>query len=163
MILVTLGTQDKKFYRLLDELNKLIKENKITEEVIVQAGFSSDYKTDLMRIYNLISMDELDDLISQCDLLITHGGVGSILNGLKHNKKIIAVARLSKYKEHVNDHQIQIVDNFSREGYILKVDNITDLYNEIIKSKSFKPKKYHENNEEFVMFIEKKINEFIIK
>ena len=161
MILVTLGTQDKKFYRLLDEINKLIKENKITEEVIVQAGFSSNYKTDLMKIYNLVPMDELDELISKCDLLITHGGVGSILNGLKHNKKIIAVARLSKYREHVNDHQIQIVDNFSQEGYILKVDDMNLLIDVINQSKSFKPKKYVSNNKSFVKEIEKQIDNFI--
>ena len=39
MILVTLGTQDQKFYRLLDCIEK----SKIKDEIIVQAGGSSDY------------------------------------------------------------------------------------------------------------------------
>ena len=161
MILVTLGTQDKKFYRLLDEINELIIKNKITDEVIVQAGVSSDYKTNLMKIYSLLSMDEFDDLISRCDLLITHGGVGSILAGLKKGKKVIAVPRLLKYKEHVNDHQIQIVNNFSDEGYILKVDNIKKLYKTIELSKNFKPRKYVSNNKAFVEIIDKAINNYI--
>ena len=40
MILVTLGTQDKKFTRLLEELDNLIDKKVIKEEVIVQAGYS---------------------------------------------------------------------------------------------------------------------------
>ena len=161
MILVTLGTQDKKFYRILEELAKLINKEKINDEVIVQAGCSSDFKSDSMKIFDLIPMDEFDDLISKCDLLITHGGVGSILNGVKHGKKVIAIPRLSKYGEHVNDHQIQIVNNFSDEGYILKVDNINDLFETINKSKSFKPKKYIANNKKFIKVLEDEIDKYL--
>lgn len=32
--------------------------------------------------------------MKKCDLLITHAGVGSIMSGLKFNKKIIAAPRL---------------------------------------------------------------------
>ena len=87
MILVTLGTQDKKFTRLLDSIQKLIDKKIIKEKVIVQAGCTSDYKSKQMEIFDLIPMDEFDKLISECDILITHGGVGSIITGLKNDKK----------------------------------------------------------------------------
>ena len=48
MIFVTLGTQDKKFTRLLSEIDKLIDKKVISDEVIVQAGYSSDYKSNNM-------------------------------------------------------------------------------------------------------------------
>ena len=48
MILVTLGTQDKKFTRLLSELDALIENKVIQDKVIVQAGFSSDYSSNNM-------------------------------------------------------------------------------------------------------------------
>lgn len=161
MILVTLGTQDKKFYRLIKEIDKLLEEKKIKEEVIVQAGCSDSYKSERMKIFNLIPIDEFDELLKKCNLLITHGGVGSILNGLKNNKKIIAVPRMKKFKEHVNDHQLQIVRNFSDEGYILKVENINTLYDVIKFSKKFKPKKYEENNENFVKNLSKEIDNYL--
>lgn len=161
MILVTLGTQDKKFYRLIKEIDKLIEQKKIKEEVIVQAGSSANFKSSRMKIFNLIPMEEFDELLKKCDLLITHGGVGTILNGLKNNKKIIAVPRLKKYKEHVNDHQVQIVSNFSDEGYILKVENISTLYDVIKYSKVFKQKKYEENNKEFVKKITEEIDKYM--
>ena len=126
MIFVTLGTQDKSFERLLRDIQKQIDLGNIKEKVVVQAGFTKFDSKD-MEIFDLIPMDDFDKLMNECDLLITHGGVGSIISGLKKNKKVIAVARLAKYKEHMNDHQKQIVDNFSDAGYILKYDDGDDL------------------------------------
>ena len=84
MILVTLGTQDKNFSRLLDAVQKQINNGNIKEEVIVQAGCTK-YKSEDMKIFDLLDQEEFKRLISECDLLITHGGVGSILTGLKNN------------------------------------------------------------------------------
>lgn len=158
MILVTLGTQDKKFYRLLDAIEKQISIGNIKEEVIVQGGYSSDYKSKKMKIFDLIAMDEFDELIKKCNLLITHGGVGTITTGLRNNKKVIAAARLKKYKEHVNDHQLQIIENFSNEGYILSLDEFDELDKILKKAKGFKPKKYKSNTDKFIKLIEKEIN-----
>lgn len=158
MILVTLGTQDKKFYRLLDEIDRLIKNGKIKEKVIVQAGYSSDYKSDNMEIFDLIPMNEFNELISKCDILITHGGVGSIIDGLKNNKKVIAVPRLKKYNEHTNNHQLQIVENFKNAGYIKSLNDISQLEKIISKISTFKPKKYTSNNENMVELIDELIN-----
>ena len=88
MILVILGTQDKKFIRLLEEIDNLIERKVIKEKVIVQAGYSSSYKSNNMEILNLISKIDFENLIKTANLIITHGGVGSILTGLKYNKKI---------------------------------------------------------------------------
>ena len=51
MIFVILGTQDKKFPRLLDALQKKIDEGKISkkEEIIVQAG-NTPYTSNKMKI-----------------------------------------------------------------------------------------------------------------
>ena len=136
MILITLGTQDKKFYRLLEAVQKQIDNKFIKEKVVVQAGCSCDFKSDDMEIFDLIPMDEFDSLIKKCDILITHGGVGSIITGLKNNKKVIAAPRLLKYKEHVNDHQLQIVENFNEEGYIIGISDVLELEDAIKKIKS---------------------------
>ena len=158
MILVTLGTQDKQFKRLLDNIQKEIDAGNIKDRVVVQAGYTK-YNSKDMEIFDLIDRDKFNDLINKCDLLITHGGVGSILTGLKNNKKVIVCPRLSKYKEHINDHQVQIVDNFYNSGYILKYregDNLKEILKQV---KKFKPKKYISNTDNFIKIIEKFINE----
>ncbi len=93
LIFVTLGTQDKGFSRLLKAIEKAIDSGYIKEEVIVQAGITN-FESDKMKIYNLLPIDEFNNYIEKCNLLITHGGVGSILSGLKNGKKVIAAPRL---------------------------------------------------------------------
>lgn len=153
MILVTLGTQDKPFNRLLDSINEQIKKGNIKEEVVVQAGYTK-YQSKNMKVFDLLDREEFQNLISKCDLLITHGGVGSILTGLKNNKKVIVSPRLAKYEEHMNDHQIQIVNNFVKEGYILGYYEDDDLGEILKKVKRFKPKKYISNTKRLVSIIE---------
>ena len=145
MILVTLGTQSQKFYRLLDAIEQLDTD----EEIIVQAGGSADYKSEKMKIFDFISYDEMKNYIDKAVLIITHGGTGSIIMPLQKGKKIIAAPRLEKYEEHVNDHQKEIVDVFANEGYILKYDDGDDLNKIYQESKNFKPKKYKSNTEKF--------------
>lgn len=157
MILVTLGTQDKSFKRLIEAVDEQIKGGKIKEKVVVQAG-STKYESSNMDIFDLVSPRELDKLMKQARIIITHGGVGSILGALKYDKPVIAAARLSKYGEHTNDHQLQIIDEFEREGYILALHDFNRLNDLLKKSKTFKPKKYHSNNQEFVQLIENYIN-----
>ena len=146
MIFVALGTQDKSFERLLKIIDENIQNKVINEKVIVQAGYTK-YKSDNMQIFDYVSIDDFNKYINECSLFITHGGVGNILTTLKLNKKVIAVPRLAKYKEHTNDHQLQIVNNFYKKGYILRLletDDFKDVYE---KAKNFEPKKWVNNND----------------
>ena len=146
MILVTLGTQKQKFYRLLEAVEKL----NTNEEIVVQAGGSADYKSDKMKIFDFISYDEMQNYIDKADLIITHGGTGSIIMPLQKGKKVIACPRLEKYEEHINDHQKEIVDVFALEGHILKFDDGDNLQDVYEKAKSFKPIPYKSNTENFI-------------
>ena len=154
MILVTLGTQKQQFTRLLD----MIEKSDIDDEIIVQAGYTK-YTSKKMQIFDFIDYQEMNSLIEKADLIITHGGTGSILMPLKKGKKVIACARLKKYQEHIDDHQKEIVSVFSEAGYIKELkenDNISDLVKET-KSK-FKPKKYKSNTENFIKNIKEEID-----
>lgn len=148
MIFITLGTQDKPFVRLLDAVQKQIDKGNIKEDVIVQAGYTK-YESDDMNIFEFIDFDSFDSYIKNCDVLITHGGVGNILTALLNNKKVIAAARLSEFGEHTNDHQLQLVDKFADEGYLLKLDDFDGLDVLLDKIKNFKPKKYVSNTKHF--------------
>lgn len=153
MIFVTLGTQDKSFKRLLKSIDKCIENKHIKQKVIVQAGYTK-YKSNNMTIIDFMDKDEFEHNIDSCSLLITHGGAGSILTGMKKKKKIIAVPRLYKYKEHTNDHQKQIVKEFADEGYILELRDFNKLGKLIEKSKNFTPKKFVSNTPNMIKLIE---------
>ena len=153
MIFVTLGTQDKGFPRLLEAIEKQIQNGNIKEKVIVQAGLT-EYESKNMEIYKLMPMQQFDKYVKECDLLITHAGVGSIMSGLKNNKKVIAAPRLKEYGEHNNNHQVQIATEFSKLGYILYLEDFDKLDELLEKSKTFNPKKYKDNNKNFVKIVE---------
>ena len=157
MILVTLGTQDKSFKRLLDAIQKEIDKGNIKDEVVVQAG-KTKYESKQMKIFDLIPTNEFSNLVKKCDVLITHGGVGCITTGLKNHKKVIGVARLKKYGEHTNDHQLQILENFSKSGYILYLKDLNKLGQMLNKVKTFKPKEYTSNTNNMIKLLENYID-----
>lgn len=157
MILVLLGTQNNSFHRLLEEIEKNIKDGTIKEEVIVQAGYTK-FQSYRMRIIDLMSKEQLEKFQDEADLIITHGGVGSIISSLEKGKKVIAVPRMHEYGEHVNNHQIEIVKDFNDKGYIIGIEKVEDLKEAIIKSKEFEPKKYQPNNEKMLKIIEEFID-----
>ena len=153
MILVMLGTQNNSFHRLLEEIDDLINKGIINDEVVVQAGYTK-YKSKNMKIFSLIPLEELEELIEKADLIITHGGVGSIISSLKKGKKVIAVPRLHEYQEHVNNHQKEIVETFDKKGYIIGIQDVKELNEAIEKSKDFIPEKYLSSNKKMLNIIE---------
>ena len=159
MILVMLGTQNNDFHRLLNEIEKNIKNGNIKEEVIVQAGFTK-YKSDKMKIFDVTSKENLEDLIKKTDLVITHAGVGSIEMSLKQNKKVIAVPRLKKYKEHVNDHQKDIEEEFNKRGWLVGINDVSELGIALKKVRNFIPKKYEKPKSDKIIYV---IKNFIDK
>ena len=152
MILVMLGTQNNDFHRLLEEIEKNIENGNINEEVVVQAGFTK-YKSDKMKIFSLTSKENLENLIKQADLIITHAGVGSIEMALEQNKKVIAVPRLKKFREHVNDHQKDIERKLDEKGCLIGIDDVSKLCLALKKVKKFIPKKYEKSNSDEIIYI----------
>lgn len=152
MILVTLGTQDKSFKRLLDAIQLQIDKGNIKEKVIVQAGFTK-YDSKDMEIFDLIPTIEFKKLVKESNLIITHGGVGSIMDALKLGKTVIAAPRLKKFGEHDNDHQLEIINNFAELGYIIPLKDFNKLDKLLIKAKTFVPNKLKSNTDNMINLI----------
>ena len=153
MILVLLGTQNNSFHRLLEEVEKNIENGIIKEKVVVQSGYTK-FESNKMEIIDLMSKEQLEKFQDEAHLIITHGGVGSIVSSIEKGKKVIAVPRKHEYSEHVNNHQEEIVKDFNSKGYIIGIEKVEDLGQAIIKSKDFEPKKYQPNNQKMLEILE---------
>jgi UDP-N-acetylglucosamine transferase subunit ALG13 len=160
MIVVAFGTWKMPFYRLLNEIERLVKEGYIDEEIIVQTGYTP-CNSDLFKFQPFFDKNEFEDLFEKASLVIVQAGEGSIIHGLKFNKKVISVARLAKYSEHVDDHQLDILSVFTQKGYILSWDEGDKLETVIDKIKKFKPIPYPFQEEQIsdtiIDFLEKKL------
>lgn len=153
MILVLLGTQHNQFTRLLEEIEDCIDNGFIKERVVVQAGFTK-YKTDKMKVFDMISKEVLENLINDANVIITHGGVGSITMALKQHKKVIAVPRLHEFNEHVNNHQRQIINIFNEKKYIIGIQNVQDLPEALQQVDRFTPVEYESDNSKMLNILE---------
>ncbi len=145
MIFVTVGTQDKPFDRLLRYLD----EADIKDEVIIQSGFTK-YSGNRYEAHDYLDKDLFDRYLKEADVIITHGGVGTIMKALFNKKKVIACARLSKYGEHQNDHQIQIIKALKDQGYILELNENNKLNDLLEEMKAFKVPELKSNRDNFI-------------
>lgn len=154
MIFVTLGSQKFQFNRLLEYIDRLVEDRIITDEIFAQIGYS-DYKPKNYEYKEFLDREEFSQVMSKCDTVITHGGTGAIIGAVKKNKKVIAIPRLSKFEEHVDDHQIEIVNQFHDMELILGVSNVEDLEKELSKIESLSLNSYESNTLKIIRSIEK--------
>lgn len=157
MIFITVGSQKFQFNRLLSEIDTLIGEKKLTEEVFAQTGYS-DYIPKNYKYKDFLDRDEFKEIMGKCDKVITHGGTGAIISAVKQGKKVIAIPRLKKYGEHVDNHQIEIVNQFSDMNLIYKLDNVVNIVDAIIYIENKEFKTYSSNTQKIIGSIEKFIN-----
>lgn len=153
MIFVTLGSQKFQFNRLLIEIDKLIEDKKITEEVFAQTGYS-DYEPRNYEYKNFLDREEFSDIMGKCDKVITHGGTGAIIGAVKKEKKVIAVPRLAKFNEHVDDHQLQITKQFSEMNFVKSINKIDELEECLVGIENLKFNSYVSNTKNILEAIE---------
>lgn len=118
MVFITFGTQSCDFTRCIYMIEDLISTLQIKEEIIAQTGYTSCNST-LFQHFSFVNEDDYQQYISKARVVISHAGTGALFSSIKKGKKVIAVARLVKYGEMVDDHQTEIVKKLSEDGYIL--------------------------------------------
>ena len=138
MIFVTVGTHEQPFNRLVKKIDELKKEGVITEEVIIQTGFST-YELKYCQWSKLIPYQQMVKNVTDARIVITHGGPASFIMPLQIGKTPIVVPRQKEFEEHVNNHQVEFARNVAeRMGTIIPVEDIDKLkdiitnYNQIV-------------------------------
>ena len=144
MIFVTLGSQKFQFNRLLKEIDILVKEKIIKDDVFAQIGYS-DYLPQNYQYKKFLNRDEFAEMEGKADVVITHGGTGAIIGAVKKGKKVIAFPRLAMYGEHVDDHQIQLIEQFNEMKLIYSCNDVQELKTAIEEVRTKKYDDYHSN------------------
>ena len=158
MIFITLGSQKFQFNRLLQAVDELIEKGVITDEVFAQVGYS-DYHPKHFGYEKFMDRDEFASQEAKCDILITHGGTGAIIGAVKKGKKVIAVPRLAKYGEHVDDHQLQLIGQFKEQNLICGLMDCSELEDGLQFVAEHKFNTYLSNTQTIIENIEKFIEE----
>lgn len=156
MIFVSLGTQKQSMKRLLEYLEHL----KLKETIIVQNG-NTTFTSASMQLVGFLTYDEMEAYIKAADVVICHGGGGTIFQALHQQKKVICVPRLKKYHEHINDHQVEMIDTLVKKGYLLECRTEEELKDALQGIKNYHPTPYAPNRIRFVKEMQQQIDQLL--
>lgn len=131
---VTVGTIPNDFSRLLTKIDELIEHGIIEGKVFVQKGYSK-YLPENCEYTDFLDINEFEKQVKESNIIISHGGVGTLMTALKYGKKVIVVPRYRKFKEIKDDHQLEITRELEREGKIVALYDIDDMEKAIRKVK----------------------------
>lgn len=129
MIFVTVGTT------AFDSLIRTVDKAKIKGRVVIQKA-DGKYQPQNYEFFDYT--DNFDDYIKKADIVITHGGAGTLFKLLALNKKIIGIAN----EERRDLHQWDILKKLSQEKYLIWCQDLDQIPRAIEKVKKQKLKKY---------------------
>ena len=142
-ILVTVGTTQ------FEELKNLAL-NKDFYELLINNGFSQlyiqignnqfeniekSYKTLKIILFNFKPSESFNHLIKDCNLIISHGGAGTLIQSILFGKKPIAISN-DKVKD---NHQVELIKELKSNGYIYEcqIQNLLNFLKDKISITSF--------------------------
>lgn len=137
-VFITVGSTEFQFNRLLQEVDNYVERGIIKHTVIAQVG-SSNYVPKNFESFKWCNFQTMQKLMQESSYVITHSGTGSIVNALQLGAKVIAVPRLQKFKEHLDDHQLEIANEFEQLGLVMVPNEVRNLEKCINSVDSFVP------------------------
>jgi len=140
LIFVTVGTWRSGYDRLVEAVDELVGSGVITEEVIAQTGYSS-YKPKHMTVMEFCSPMEFRDLIGKARLVISHAGMGTIIETVQLLKPLVAVPRRKSLGEVDDEHQFATAKQLEKEGKILVAYELNELPGKLKEAEDFNPAK----------------------
>ncbi|OCA87893.1 beta(1,3)galactosyltransferase EpsH [Bacillus sp. FJAT-27225] len=154
MIFITVGSQKFQFNRLLEEVDDLISLRILSgENVFAQTGYST-YKPVGYAYKSFLSNEEFLEAMENSEIIVSHGGTGSLINGIKKGIRVIGVPRKVEFGEHVDNHQVEIIKQFSNSNLILGISNPAELKDALIRIKTLDFKEYKSNTKNIINIIE---------
>jgi len=137
MIFLSVGSEFQ-FGRLVAAIDRLIGESLLTEEVFAQIGYGG-FQPQHMQWVATMPRSTFNRYIQESTAVISHAGMGTIIECLRMDKPLLVMPRLKRHKEHVNDHQVGTAKKFEERGSILVAYDTGDLPPKINQLKSFHP------------------------
>lgn len=129
-ILVTVGTNQYDFSRLFENLYDQPLYNNEKVHWVIQAAHNKLARMPANgRVVSMISRDEMELLVKDASLVISHCGIGSINLMLSYQKRVIFLPRVKRFREFSDDHQLQIASEVASKNFtvIMPEDVFPDL------------------------------------
>lgn len=125
LVFVTVGAT-LPFDRLVKMVAELKARGDIPEGVVIQTGIGG-YAPPGIEAFEALPFEAMLAYLRDADIVICHGGTGSIITALREGCRTIVVPRLFDLGEHYDDHQAEITQAFAGRGLVTPASSLEEL------------------------------------
>jgi len=112
---VALGSEQYSFHRAVHAV-----ERALPAEVSTTWQIGETECVDGVPRNRWLTANEMSTAMAEADVVITHGGAGSILTALAAGKVPVVLPRRMARGEHVDDHQVRMVASLAARGLVIE-------------------------------------------
>jgi len=124
VIFVTLGTHEQPFPRALS----ILRGAAIGGPLLIQHGATHPEDVGAQATWRQwMAYEEIQEAISTASAVVSHAGLGTIMTALALGRCPVVIPRLRRFREHVDDHQLEIVRRLAAEGRIVAATTAAEL------------------------------------
>jgi UDP-N-acetylglucosamine--N-acetylmuramyl-(pentapeptide) pyrophosphoryl-undecaprenol N-acetylglucosamine transferase len=127
------------YERLLDYVGDAKKRGLIPERVVVQTGAGAA-PIDGVECVETLDFDAMRAVLAKADLVVCHGGTGSIVTALQAGCRTIAIPRLFERGEHYDNHQLEITEAFEKRGLLFVARTREEFAAALVKARVAAPR-----------------------
>lgn len=127
------------YERLLDYVGDAKKRGLIPERVVVQTGKGAA-SIEGVECVETLGFDEMKAMLAKADIVVCHGGTGSIITALQAGCRTIAIPRLFERGEHYDNHQLEITEAFEQRGLLTVARNREEFFAALEKARAASPR-----------------------
>jgi UDP-N-acetylglucosamine transferase subunit ALG13 len=98
----------------------------LPQPVIVQYGHTP-FDCRACQGHAFFDMPTFEGHIAKAELVILHGGAGSVINAIRAGQVPVIVPRRAEFAEHINDHQVEFARQLAQQERVVLVENLSEL------------------------------------
>lgn len=106
---------------------------RISEEVVMQIG-ETKYKPQNAKYLEFTDEDDFKRLCAEARIVVSHGAM-VMMDALEQGTPVIAVPRRHQFGEHLDDHQLYIVQELEKQGKVTAIYDIEQLEDVLLNTK----------------------------
>lgn len=137
LLVVTVGTT-LPFDRMVASVLELVRRGEIPERIVIQTGVGGLCDPQF-ECHETLPLDELLARLRKADIVVCHGGTGSLITALREGCRVIAMPRLFDLGEHYDDHQAEITGAFAARGLIEVAQSTEELSEALARARAKTP------------------------
>jgi UDP-N-acetylglucosamine transferase subunit ALG13 len=118
---VAVGTHGQGFERLLRMVDDAVEAGVLPGPVVAQGG-TSMYRPRNYKLVKYLEPSAMEAAIASAEYVICHGGSGIITAALRAGRRPMVLPRRRQHGEHVDDHQVDMLDELVKMGLAVNLD-----------------------------------------